>query len=191
MTDITEAVGLVPPLESGQGRVLAGDDDPLCPGFVYRSFEGVITWMPHDGHPVRLGGSGLFELPDHLLGIPIRPHVFNVGAQVCCRSYCTIVNDGSKGAPWRSSGEEDELHTLAGLACSSLFLGRCLGCASGHQQRQHDEATDQPTEFLRVHGFPPLENWWDVSVRSPWERLDGVRRADTGAIRGDGMQFRL
>ncbi len=50
--------------------VAAGYDDALAFGIVHEGRKGVSTGMAHDLNAIRLGGNGLLELIDHLLGIP-------------------------------------------------------------------------------------------------------------------------
>jgi hypothetical protein len=83
----------------------------------------LVTMMPLlRASSMTVSGHGLFELGDHLLGVPIREKVIGLDAQVTGRSYSTVVDHGAEGASWRTAGEEDDADPFADRAALDLLL---------------------------------------------------------------------
>ncbi len=126
-TDITESVAGILLLRQRQLGVLAGYNDALADGVVDQRIEGFIARVAHHGDAVRFGRDHFAELLDHLLRIPIRPHIIHLGAQIRLGLPGAVVNVHRKHAALRAAREEYDALSGTPLGCGGCHFGTC-GC---------------------------------------------------------------
>ena len=138
--------------------------------------------MTHDGDAIRSGGDGFAQLGDHLLGIPVGPHILDIGAEVsrCCK--CAIVDDALEGAAGRAAGEEDDVDAAAPFVIGSRGGAFSFGRGFGGRLRL------QPG--LRWERLLRRELRWE---RRPQGRLGPgwLRRKRTAARPPQGRRVRV
>ena len=171
LTDVAEPLRLVRLEQRRQLGVLAGDDDSLALGLIDPLLQGGVTGVTHHGDAGRIRGDRSLELAHHRLGIPVRPHVLDVGPEIRRSLLRAVVHVDREDTSRRPAREEDDL--LAGAPLPGVRRSRPL--ARGPEEQGRDEGDDR--DHRRQRGDPQHSfHRCSLLLASPLVGGDGVPR---------------